>query len=314
MKDFNLRHLRIFETIASCGSFSRAAEQLGMSQPAVSMQLRQLETDLGTLLFERPQRQRLTDAGQDLLQHARVILAQVRATEDAMAVHEAEASGASAAGARGPRGLLHLGVVSTAHYFAPRLLSEFHRRHPEVRLKLTVAKRSEVLAMLQEHRLDIAITGYPPSEADLEAASFARHPHCIVAHPGHALARRRGLAWADLRDEEFIFREGGSATRQFLEHLLQSQSIQIKRGMELAGNETIKQAVMCGMGISFLSAHTFQVELGAGLMAVLDVQGMPKLIDWCFVQRRDTLLTGANAAFRQFVFEEGATLAACRVA
>ncbi len=215
MKDFNLRHLRIFETIASCGSFSRAAEQLGMSQPAVSMQLRQLETDLGTLLFERPPRQRLTDAGQDLLQHARVILAQVRATGDAMAVHEAEANGASAAGARGTRGLLHLGVVSTAHYFAPRLLSEFHRRHPEVRLKLTVAKRSEVLAMLQEHRLDIAITGYPPSEADLEAASFARHPHCIVAHPGHALAQRRGLVWADLRDEEFIFREPGSATRPF---------------------------------------------------------------------------------------------------
>lgn len=314
MKDFNLRHLRIFETIASCGSFSRAAEQFGMSQPAVSMQLRQLETDLGTLLFERPQRQRLTDAGQDLLQHARVILAQVRATGDAMAVHEAEANGASAAGARGTRGLLHLGVVSTAHYFAPRLLSEFHRRHPEVRLKLTVAKRSEVLAMLQEHRLDIAITGYPPSEADLEAASFARHPHCIVAHPGHALAQRRGLVWADLRDADFIFREAGSATRQFLEHLLQSQSIQVKLGMELAGNETIKQAVMCGMGISFLSAHSFQVELEAGLLVVLDVQGMPKQIDWCFVQRRDTVLTGVNAAFRQFVFEEGATLAACRVA
>ncbi len=313
MKNFNLRHLRIFETIASCGSFSRAAEQLGMSQPAVSMQLRQLETDLGAVLFERPQRQRLTDAGQDLLQHARVILAQARAAEEAMAVHEAEARGI-ATGARGTRGLLHLGVVSTAHYFAPRLLHEFHRLHPEVRLKLTVAKRSEVLAMLQEHRLDIAITGYPPSEADLEAASFARHPHCIVAHPDHPLAQRRGLAWADLRDEHFIFRESGSATRQFLEQLLQAQSIQVKLGLELAGNETIKQAVMCGMGISFLSAHAFQVELGAGLMAVLDVQGMPKHIDWCFVQRRDTVLAGVNAAFRQFVFEEGAALAACRVA
>ena len=317
MKNLNLRHLRIFETIASCGSFTSAAELLGMSQPAVSMQLRQLETDLGTVLFERPQRQRLTDAGQDLLQHARVILAQARAAEEAMAMHEAEARGAASGastGVRGPRGLLHLGVVSTAHYFAPRLLNEFHQRHPDVRLKLTVAKRSEVLAMLQEHRLDIAITGYPPSEADLEAASFARNPHAIVAHPAHRLAQRRGLAWADLRDEHFIFRETGSATRQFLEHLLQSQAIQVKLGMELAGNETIKQAVMCGMGISFLSAHTFQVELGAGLMAVLDVQGMPKHIDWCFVQRRDTVLTGVNAAFRQFVFEEGAALAACRVA
>lgn len=204
-------------------------------------------------------------------------------------------------------------MVSTAHYFAPRLLNEFHRRHPEVRLKLTVAKRHEVLAMLQEHRLDLAITGYPPSEADVEAQSFARHPHCIVAPPDHPLARRRKLGWGDLRDEHFIFRESGSATRQFFEHLLQSQSIQVRVGMELAGNETIKQAVMCGMGISFLSAHAFQVELAAGLMVVLDVVDMPKHIDWCVVQRRDTVLTGVNAAFREFVFEQGAAVAACRV-
>lgn len=309
MKTFNLRHLRIFETIASCSSFSRAAEQLGMSQPAVSMQVRQLESDLGVVLFEPPQRQRLTDAGQDLLLHARVILAQSRAAEEAMAVYEAEATG----GARSARGLLHLGVVSTAHYFAPRLLHEFHRLHPDVRLKLTVAKRNEVLSMLQEHRLDLAISGYPPSEADVEAASFARHPHCIVAPPDHPLARRKRLSWNDLRDEHFIFRESGSATRQFFEHLLQSQSIQVRIGMELAGNETIKQAVMCGMGISFLSAHSFQVELAAGLMVVLDVVDMPKHIDWCFVQRRDTVLTGVNAAFRQFVFEQGAVLAACKV-
>lgn len=312
MKNLNLRHLRIFETIASCGSFSRAADQLGMSQPAVSMQLRQLETDLGTVLFERPQRQRLTEAGQELLQHARMILAQARAAEDAMALYEADPNDAGS-GPRGARGLLHLGVVSTAHYFAPRLLNEFHRRHPEVRLKLTVAKRHEVLAMLQEHRLDLAITGYPPSESDVEAQSFARHPHCIVAPPDHPLAKRRKLTWGDLRDEHFIFRESGSATRQFFEHLLQSQSIQVRVGMELAGNETIKQAVMCGMGISFLSAHAFQVELAAGLMVVLDVIDMPKHIDWCVVQRRDTVLTGVNAAFREFVFEQGAAVAACRV-
>jgi len=312
MKNLNLRHLRIFETIASCGSFSRAADQLGMSQPAVSMQLRQLETDLGTVLFERPQRQRLTEAGQELLQHARMILAQARAAEDAMALYEADPNEAGT-GPRGARGLLHLGVVSTAHYFAPRLLNEFHRLHPEVRLKLTVAKRHEVLAMLQEHRLDLAITGYPPSEADVEAQSFARHPHCIVAPPDHPLAKRRKLGWGDLRDEHFIFRESGSATRQFFEHLLQSQSIQVRVGMELAGNETIKQAVMCGMGISFLSAHAFQVELAAGLMVVLDVVDMPKHIDWCVVQRRDTVLTGVNAAFREFVFEQGAAVAACRV-
>lgn len=309
MKPFNLRSLRIFETVASCGSFSRAAEQLEMTQPAVSMHIRQLETDLGTALFDRQQRQRLTDAGRELLQHARIIGAQVRAAEEALSGHVNEPSNGTP---RGQRGLLHLGVVSTAHYFAPRLLHAFNRLHPYVRLKLTVAKRPEVLAMLQEHQLDIVISGYPPSEGDIEATSFARNPHCVVAHPDNLLAKRKRLRWADLRDEHFIFREPGSATRQFLEHLLQSQSIQVRAGLELAGNETIKQAVMCGMGISFLSAHTFQIELQAGLMTVLDVVDMPKYIDWCFVQRRDTVLSGVNAAFRDFVISQGADWALCR--
>ena len=311
MKPFNLRTLRVFEAVATCGGFSRAAEQLDMTQPAVSMHIRQLESDVGATLFDRQHRQRLTDAGRELLQHARIIGAQVRAAEAALAAHGADVGDD---GTRGLRGLLHIGVVSTAHYFAPRLLHAFNQRHPEVRLKLTVAKRESVLAMLQDHQLDIAISGYPPSEGDLEATTFARNPHCIVAHPDHPLALRRRLRWADLRDEHFIFREPGSATRQFLEHLLQSQSIQVKAALELAGNETIKQAVMCGMGISFLSAHTFQVELQAGLMTVLDVLDLPKHVDWCFVQRRDTLLSGVNAAFREFVIANGADWARCSFA
>lgn len=314
MKPLNLRHLQIFEAVAAAGSYSRGAEALGLSQPAVSMQIRQLEAELGLPLFDRAQRQRLTDAGQDLLPHARRLLGQARMAEEALDAHRADAAGLRPTGPRGARGLLHIGVVSTAHYFAPKLLHAFLQRHPEVSLKLTVAKRSEVLAMLHEHRLALALSGYPPSEAELEATSFARHPHCIVAHPAHPLVGRSELDWADLRDEHFIFREPGSATRQFLEQLLQQQSIQVKAGLELAGNETIKQAVMCGMGISFLSAHTFQVELEAGRMAVLNVRGLPRHIDWCIVQRRDTLLSGVHAAFREFVIEDGALHAACRVA
>ena len=274
------------------------------------MHIRQLETEVGTALFDRQHRQRMTDAGRELLQHARIIGAQVRAAEAALLAHSGDTQ---EGGARGQRGLLHIGVVSTAHYFAPRLLHAFNQLHPEVRLKLTVAKRPAVLAMLQEHQLDIAISGYPPSEGDLEATTFARNPHCIVAHPDNPLAARTRLRWADLRDEHFIFREQGSATRQFLEQLLQSQSIQVRSVMELAGNETIKQAVMCGMGISFLSAHTFQVELQAGLLTVLDVLDMPKHVDWCFVQRRDTVLSGVNAAFREFVIANGADWARCRL-
>jgi LysR family transcriptional regulator, low CO2-responsive transcriptional regulator len=304
----NIRQLKVFEAVARLGSFSRAAEQLGMTQPAVSMLVRQLEKELHISLFEPSDRKRLSEAGRELVLHARRILAQVKDAENAMAFHEENSSNEAS---RGPRGLLHLGVVSPAHYFAPRLLHEFHRRFPEVRLKLTVAKRSEILAMLLEHQLDIAITGYPPSEADLDASCFARHPHCIVAPPDHPLVNQPDIRWDALQNEDFIFREQGSATRSFLEQLLQAQSIQVRLGMELAGNETIKHAVMCGLGISFLSAHVVQVELDAGRIAILDVVDMPKYIDWCFIHRRDSGLSGVNQAFKQFVFDEGARIAAC---
>jgi len=305
----NIRQLKVFEAVVRLGGFSRAAEQLGMTQPAVSMLVRQLEKELRTALFEPNDRKRLSGAGRELILHARRIIAQVKDAENAMAFHE---EGTPSDGARGPRGLLHLGVVSPAHYFAPRLLHEFHQRFPDVRLKLTVAKRFEIIEMLLEHQLDIAITGYPPSEADIDAASFARHPHCIVAQPDHPLVSKTGILWAELQHEDFIFREQGSSTRTFLEQLLQAQSIQVRLGMELAGNETIKHAVMCGLGISFLSAHVFQVELAAGRIALLDVVDMPKYIDWCFIHRRDTVLTGVNLAFKQFVFDEGARIAACQ--
>lgn len=309
-KAMNLRALDIFATVVNAGSHSLAAEQLEMSQPAVSMQIRQLEQALGVALFDGPRRQQLTDAGRELLQHARVILQQVRIAEAAVGARGAEGASGKEPGLRG---VLHLGVVSSAHYFAPRLLQRFKALHPDIRLKLTLARRDEVLSMLQEQQLDIAITGFPPSEADLEATTFARNPHCIVAPADHPLAGRPRLRWTDLREEPFIFREPGSATRQFLEHLLQSQAIQVRAGVEMTGNEAVKQAVMCGLGIGFLSAHTFQTELEAGRMVVLDLVDLPKWLDWCIVQRRDRLLPALPAAMRDFVIAHGADCARCRL-
>ena len=303
MKNLTLRQLRIFEAVASSLNYSRAATQLHLTQPAVSMQMTQLQNDAGLpLLVKNGKRLMLSQPGEDMLRHARRILGQVGDAEEAMAAARA-----------GKGGLLHLGVVPTAHYFAPALLMAFRAQHPGIRFKLTVDRRDRILAMLREHQLDLAIGGYPPSEADVEAKTFARHPHCIVAPVDHPLARRRNLPWEALREEAFIFREPGSATRQFLEHLLQSQSLQVNVSMELSGNETIKQAVMVGMGISFLSAHVFQVELVAGRMAVLALQDMPKMLDWCLLQRRDSVLTGVHQAFRQFVLHDGGHWAACQV-
>ena len=306
MKNLSLRQLRIFEAVAANLSYSRAAEQLSLTQPAVSMQVQQLESDLGLqLLVKTGKKVSLSQAGQEMLRQARRILNQVLIAEEALsAFHITD-------GAKG--GLLHLGVVPTAHYFAPALLMAFADVWPGVTFKLTVDRREKILAMLQEHQLDVAIAGYPPSEADIEAETFAKHPHCIVAAANHPLARKRRIHWDALRDEPFIFREPDSATRQFFEHLLQAQSLQVKVSMELSGNETIKQAVMAGMGISFLSAHTFQIELEAGKLAVLDMEDMPKMLDWCLLHRRDSTLMGINGAFREFVLAQGSDLAKCRI-
>lgn len=302
MKNLSLRQLQVFDSVAETLSYSAAAEALGITQPAVSMLMKQLELDAGVPLTLRVgRRMDLTAAGTMLLQHARAILEQMRGAEESLASLK-----------DGRRGHLHLGVVSTANYFAPRLLMEFQRRVPGVTFKLSVARRDEILAMLKDHRIDVAIAGHPPGEADVEAETFARHPHVIVAAPEHRMVGQRRVPWRELRDEPFIFRESGSATRQFLEHLLLSKSLKVNVTIELAGNETVKQAVMAGMGISFLSAHAVQVELAAERMAVLDVVDMPKWLDWCLLHRRDTQLGGLSAAFREFVVQQGATVAACR--
>ena len=301
-----MRQLRLFEAVASHLNYSRAAEHMNLTQPAVSMQVQLLEAELGLqLLVKTGKRVSLSQAGEEMLRQARRILSQVQIAGEAMAAfHVTE-------GARG--GLLHLGVVATAHYFAPALLMAFAQQWPGVKFKLTVDRRETILAMLQDHQLDVAIAGYPPSEADVEAETFAQNPHCIVASARHPLATQRRIHWDALRDAPFIFREPGSATRQFFEHLLQAQSLQVKVSMELSGNETIKQAVMAGMGISFLSAHTFQIELEAGKLAVLDMLDMPKMLDWCLLHRRDSTLSGVNRAFRTFVLEQGPSLVKCRI-
>nr|WP_315494637.1 LysR family transcriptional regulator [uncultured Rhodoferax sp.] len=301
-----LRQLRVFEAVATHLNYSRAADAMNLTQPAVSMQVQQLENETGLqLLVKTGKKVTLSQAGEEMLRQARRILNQVRMAEEAIGdFHPAEVT-------RG--GLLHLGLVSSAHYFAPALLMTFAQSWPHVKFKLTVDKRENILAMLQEHQLDVAIAGYPPSEADVEAETFAENPHCVVAQAEHPLAKQRNIGWHALRDEPFIFREPGSATRQFFEHILQAQSLQVKVSMELSGNETVKHAVMAGMGISFLSAHTFQLEIESGRIAVLDMENMPKRLDWCLLHRRDSSLSGVSGAFRDFVLDRGRELVKCKL-
>lgn len=303
MRDLSMRSLRIFEAVASAGSFSKGADALDLTQSAVSQQMRSLEQEVGHKLFDTHSRPiQLTDAGRELLRHARVILTQVSVAMDAIASMEGQY-----------KGQLHIGAVVPSNYFVPKIVAAFLQEFPEVRIKLTVDNRDALLTMLAEHRLDYVFGGYPPAEAEVEAETFARHPHCLVAHSSHPLLDRKDLKWDDLQKEPFILREPGSATRRFFEHLLQTQRLQVNINFELHGNEAVKHAVIAGLGISFLSAHVFQPELQLKQIGVLDVIDMPKWLDWCILNRREPQESVTKQTFKRYVLEHGSKYAHCEL-
>lgn len=298
MRHATLRQLRVFSTVARTLSFSAAARELHLTQPAVSIQVKQLEEHAGLPLFERiGKKVHLTEAGRELARYAAGVTELLR---------EAEETLAALRGVRG--GVLKIGVVSTAKYFAPTLLAEFTREHPEVRIKLAVANREDVVRSLAANELDIAIMGRPPREIATADSPFARHPHAIIAAPGHPLAGKRRLPLARLAGEHFLIREPGSGTRGAMERLFAERGVAIGASMEMSSNETIKQAVMAGMGVSFLSLHTVGLELEAKRLVVLDVVGLPVVRQWHATHLRDKRLSPATRLFRQFLVDRGAGL------
>lgn len=298
MRHATLRQLRVFSAVARKLSFSAAARELHLTQPAVSMQVRQLEEHAGLPLFERiGKKVHLTEAGAEVARCATAVTELLR---------EAEESLAALRGARG--GVLKIAVVSTAKYFAPTLLAAFNRAHPDVRIKLAVANREDVVRSLAANDVDIAIMGRPPRELATADEPFASHPHAIIAAPDHPLAGRRRIPLARLAGEHFLIREQGSGTRGAMERVFRERGAAFVAGMEMSSNETIKQAVMAGMGISFLSLHTVGLELAAGRLAVLDVVGLPVVRQWHVTHLRDKRLSPAARLFRDFLMAEGAAL------
>ncbi len=294
IRHITLRQLAVFEAAARRLSFTRAAEQLHLTPPAVSMQIKELERAAGVPLFEREGRAvRLTDAGHALLVHARDIL---RTLDDAQNALDA------LKGLRGGR--VAIGVTSTAKYFAPQLLARFRKRHPDVELRLAVSNRGTVVEQLAGNAVDLAIMGRPPSALDMAGAPFAPHPFVVIAAPDHPLAGRTRVALATLVREPFLVREPGSGTRTAMEEFFADRRAKVRADMEIASNETIKQAVMAGMGVSFISRHTVSFELRAGRLATIGVPGLPLIREW-YVVHRVKRLSPAALAFKAFALEEG---------
>jgi DNA-binding transcriptional LysR family regulator len=295
MKNATFRQLRVFSEVARHLSFTRAAQTLNLTPPAVTMQVRELEKHIGMPLFDRSGRTvTLTTVGEYMLVYARKMLSTLKDAEDAAArLQKLEV------------GLLTIGMVSTAQYFLPHLLARFRQEHQGVDIKLVVGNREQLVKMLYANEVDIAIMGRPPTEMATRAEPFAAHPHVFVAQVGHPLARGETISPRDLQVQPFILREPGSGTRAAMERFFEKARVEPRVSMEMASNETIKQAVMAGMGLSFLSLHTLGLELDNRLIAVIDVEGAPVVRAWNVVHMLSKLLSPAAEAFRYFVLEHG---------
>ncbi len=298
MQHATLRQLKVFEAAAALRSFSKAAEALHLSQPGVSMHIKELETNVGMPLFERIGKKLfVTEAGQELLGRAREIM---RALKDAQEAFDA------LKGLR--RGRINLAVVSTAKYFAPRLLARFRKQFPDTEIRLAVNNRTSVIEQLGANEVDLAIMGRSPETLDALAEPFAENPHVIIAAPDHPLATRRRIAEDVVARETFVVREPGSGTRLAMEGFFDDRHLSFRVGMEMASNETIKQAVMAGIGLSFISRHTIDLELKTGRLVALDVRGMPVVRHWHVAHLAKKRLSPMATAFKQFVLTEGPRL------
>ncbi|WP_019429734.1 LysR family transcriptional regulator [Limnohabitans sp. Rim47] len=295
MKNATFRQLRVFNEVARHLSFVRAAENLHLTPPAVTMQVKELEGHVGMPLFERRGKQvSLTTTGEYMLVYARKILATVKDAEDAAARLQ-----------RAETGVLTIGFVSTAKYFLMRLLAEFRTLHPGVDIQISIGNRDQLVGMLQNSEVDIAVMGRPPKELKTRAEPFAAHPHVFVAAVDHPLAHRDHLRVEDLRPFDFIVREKGAGTRAAMENFFEDTHVEPRMKIELHSNEIIKQAVMAGLGLGFLSLHTIGLELEHNLIRMLDVEGAPVVRSWNVVHTQSKMLSPAAESFRYFMLEQG---------
>ena len=297
MRNATIRQLQIFSVAASHLSFARAAEKLHLTHAAISLQIKQLEEVSGTLLFERiGKRVFLTEAGEILLSHTRQILQSLKEADEALLALK---------GLKGGR--IAVAVASTAEYFAPGLLAEFRKTQADVRIRMLIDNRDTVSRLLAGNEVDLAIMGRPPAELDAVAVAFAPHPLVIIASSAHPLSRLPNIAVEDLADEMLIVRESGSGTRSAMEEFFLERSVKPRIGMEMGSNEAIKQAVVAGLGISFISQHTLGLELKAERLSILRVEGTPVMRRWHIVRHKSKHLTPALAAFWDFMVEVAPT-------
>jgi len=295
-----LRQLQCFSAVARHLSYTRAAEELHLTQPAVSMQIRQLERQAGLALTEQLGKQvYLTEAGEEVHRYAKSILHQVDEMDDVLD----KLKGFSG-------GRLRIAAISSANYFAPKLLGTFHQRYPDVSVSMDVTNQSAVVKQVIDNEVDMAIMGQPPDHSYLEAIPFMDNPLIIVAEPGHRLAPRKRIALKSLEKEVFLTREPGSGTRGAMQRFFREQKLKLTTGMEMGSLSGIKQGVQAGLGLGLLPRGAVEVELMLGRLVELKIKGLPIPRHWYVVMQKGKRLSVAAEEFRHLLTSEAVGLLA----
>ena len=291
----SLRHLQTFQTVARLGSVTLAADELHLSQSAISIQIGDLEASFRTKLVSRTGRGvRLTDAGELLRSYAARMLELWTEADDEMARLTAEFSGT-----------LRIGAVTTAEYWLPHLLVAFAKDHPKIRVKLEVGIRDEIVRGLAAQKFDIAVMGQPPQELAVTAFPFAKNPVGFVASPVHPLMAEPDLTLIKLADARLLVREPGSGTRTTVERIFKSAGLRLRIGSELSSNESIKQMCAAGFGPAYLSLQTCGLEIQAGLLDLLPMPNNPFERDWFAVRLATKAAPLLASSFEQFLRHRG---------
>ncbi|WP_291844574.1 LysR family transcriptional regulator [Bradyrhizobium sp.] len=295
LRELTIRQLRALAAVHNDRSVTAAAKRLNLTQPAVTLQIRNLQALAGLPLIQRTSEgMLLTDAGREVLALAGRIEAAIADCETSLEMMAGKSAGR-----------ISIGAVSTAKYFVPFLISGFSKLFPNIDIALSIGNRQEIGTALRGYDLDFAIMGRPPVDVDMNVHLIGDHPHVIIAPTSHRLAGKSKLALAELADETFLTREPGSGTRGLMEQLFGSARVRPKIGMAMSSNETIKQAVIAGLGIAFISAHTVATELDERRLVTLDVVGLPVIRQWFALSRKDKILLPPARAMLDFVSARG---------
>ncbi len=298
LRHVTLHQLRLFQSLGTHLSYTRVAEELFLTQPAVSIQIKRLEESVGIPLVEQMgKRLYLTQAGRELFEASRDVLDRLRVLNEDMIGLE-----------RGVKGPLKLAAITTAKYFMPHLLGVFLRDYPEVEPRLTITNQARVVERLEDNLDDLVIMGTLPENLGLEAEYFLDNPLVVVAPPDHPLVGQRNIPLARIAEERFLSREPGSGTRAARTRLFAEHGLTTNTYMELGSSEAIKQAVMAGLGISVLSRHNLRLELESGLLAVLDVEHFPLVRQWYAVHLKGKKLSSTARMFLDFLLKDGARI------